>query len=384
MRVIGLISGTSMDGLDLAVADLSGAETGDLRLQPVGARSWPWPPELRRRLLALLPPAETTIGEVAELDTLVGEESARAVADTISELADGRADLVVSHGQTVFHWVEGDHARGTLQLGQPAPIVEATGVPVVSDVRSRDIAAGGHGAPLASTMDALVLRSEPGVNAALNLGGISNVTVVPPSGDVIAFDTGPASCLIDATVTRLSDGAEAYDRDGQRARRGEVHPALLEHLLAEPYYRIQPPRSTGRELFTGAYVESAVAASAPGVSADDLIATLTELTARTIADAVEPYGIRAIYASGGGVHNPALMDALRGHVGETEVRTSDALGLPVDDKEAYLMALLGYLTWTGYPGVLPGATGSRSANLLGRISPATGADVRLPRSLTIG
>lgn len=382
MRVLGLMSGTSMDGLDVAVADLTGAETGELRMHPVGARSWEWPPELRRRLLDLLPPASTTIGEVAELDTLVGEESARAAAATISEIADGAVDLVVSHGQTVFHWVEGDRARGTLQIGQPAPIAEATGAPVVTDIRARDIAAGGHGAPLASTLDALVLRSHPGVNAALNLGGIANVSVVPPDGEVIAFDTGPANCLIDATLSRLPGGLEAYDQGGRRARRGTVDARLLEHLLAEPFYAIPPPRSTGRELFTGAYVQAAVDSLGHTVGPDDLIATLTELTARTIANALEPYGIRSIFASGGGVHNPTLMDALRGHLGGTEIEPSDTLGLPVDDKEAYLMALLGYLSWHGMPGVLPGATGSTRPHVLGRISPATG-DAGLPRSLRI-
>jgi anhydro-N-acetylmuramic acid kinase len=382
MRVIGLISGTSMDGLDVAVADFTGAETGELRMRPIGARTWDWPAELRRRLLALLPPASTTIGEVAELDTLVGEESARAAVAALDEIAGGTADLVVSHGQTVFHWVEGGTARGTLQIGQPAPIAEATGLPVITDVRARDIAAGGQGAPLASTLDALVLRAHPGVNAALNLGGIANVTVVPPTGEVIAFDTGPASCLIDATVSRLTDGAEAYDHDGLRARRGSVDARLLDRLLADPFYALPPPRSTGRELFTDAYVQAAIGGLNHPVAPDDLVATLTELTARTIAKALAPYGVRAVYASGGGVHNPALMDALRAHLGTTEVHPSDALGLPVDDKEAYLMALVGYLTWHGLPGVLPGATGSTRPHVLGRISPATGS-AQPPRSLTV-
>ncbi len=371
-----------MDGLDVAVADLTGAESGELVMRPVGARSWPWPAALRSRLLALLPPASTTIGEVAMLDTLVGEEIARAAESINHEVASGATELVVSHGQTVFHWVEGQAARGTLQLGQPAPIVEAMGVPVVSDVRARDIAAGGHGAPLASTLDALALRTRPGVNAALNLGGIANVTVVPPTGAITAFDTGPASCLIDATVQEASGGAEMFDQDGARARRGSINQALLNRLLDEPFYALAPPKSTGRELFTGAYVRTALASIGLTLHPDDLVATLTELTARTIANALAPYDIQTVYASGGGTHNPVLMEALRRHLGATQLTTSDELGLPVDDKEAYLMTLLGYLSWHGLPGVLPGATGSSQGHVLGRVSPVT-AERSVPTSLAI-
>lgn len=384
MRVVGLISGTSMDGLDVAVADLDGVETGELTLTPLGARTWQWPADLRRRLLALLPPAPTTIGEVAELDVLIGEESARAAVAAIREFGSGTADLVVSHGQTVFHWVEGGHARGTLQLGQPAQIAELTGLPVVSDIRARDIAAGGHGAPLASTLDALLLRGHGGTNAALNLGGIANATVVPADGPVIAFDTGPASCLIDATVTRFTQGREGFDRDGVRARRGTVDSRLLAHLLDEPFYELPPPRSTGRELFTGQYVERAVRAVGHPVSEDDLVATLTTLTARTIANSLAGYDISTVFASGGGTHNPALMDALAEQLGTTVLHSSEALGLPVDDKEAYLMALLGYLSHHGVPGVLPGATGSKRPHVLGRITPATPDDTHPPTSLAVG
>ena len=259
MRVVGMISGTSMDGIDVAAAEL------DLRgevveLRPLGARSIPYRPELRTALAAVLPPATTTAAEVCRLDNVVGVAFAEAAAAGIEELAVGDADLVVSHGQTIYHWVDVDgRAQGTLQIGQPAWIAEATGVPVVADLRARDVAAGGHGAPLASLFDHLLLAGSEDTTAALNLGGIANLTIVDPSADTLAFDTGPANALIDATVEHVSGGAERYDRDGARARRGRVDRDLLDQLLGEPYYRRPPPKSTGKELFNLPYLIERVA-----------------------------------------------------------------------------------------------------------------------------
>lgn len=365
-----------MDGLDVGVADLSGADTGDLVLRPLGARTWSWPVELRERLLALLPPATASVQEVAQLDELVGRECGRAATAVLAELG-VTADLVVSHGQTVFHWVVDGHAEGTLQLGQPAPIVEATGLPVISDVRARDIAAGGQGAPLAGTLDVLWLRglSDGQPIAALNLGGIANVTVVS-SDSAVAFDTGPANCLIDAAITRITGGRESHDRDGRMSRAGTVHPRLLEALLTDPYYAAAAPKSTGRELFTTAYVDRFLAQIGPIPDAD-LIATLTELTATTVANSVATYGISRLLVSGGGVHNPAVMDAIARHLPGVDVCRSDDFGLAADDKEAYLLALIGYLSWHQVPGVLAGMTGSGTPRVLGRISPGN-APLRLP------
>lgn len=383
MIVVGTISGTSMDGLDVAVAELTGAE--EVSLRPIGALSHSWPPDLRRDLLALLPPASTTIEQVARLDVRVGQEVARAVQRAVAELAGGTADLVVSHGQTVFHWVEGAQALGTLQLGQPAPIAELTGLPVVSDVRARDIAAGGHGAPLAGTMDALLLAglgtTEP--TALLNLGGIANVTVAGGDSAPVAFDTGPASCLLDAVVARLSDGVESCDRDGARAASGMADESLLERMMADPYFDLPAPKSTGRELFTLDWVDRHLAAWPGTIDDDDLLATLTELTARTIAEALHPWGIGAVYASGGGTHNPTLMSSLQRLLAPARLRPAEDLGLPADDKEAYLMALIGYLTWIGRPGVLPGLTGARAPRVLGRITPPSPDGLQPPRTLRL-
>jgi anhydro-N-acetylmuramic acid kinase len=388
MIVIGLISGTSVDAIDAAAADFSWRD-GTIVLRPLGAREHPWPSDLRTRLLATLPPAATSAEEMCMLDTLAGEAFAAAAREANEALANGRAALITSHGQTIFHWIENGHARGTLQIGQPAAIVEATGLPVISDIRARDIAAGGEGAPLASTLDALWLTDPSGKKrAALNLGGIANITVVGAPGEaVLAFDTGPANCLLDATAARLTDGRQASDTDGRLARAGTVRQDLLTRLLAEPYYARPAPKSTGRELFHTGYVKARLRELSE-ISGPDLMATLTELTAITVADACRRHGVVEVVASGGGVRNPALLDALRRQLAPTALTLSNARGLPTDGKEAYLMALLGFLTWHQIPGVVPGATGSRSPRVLGRINPGN-APLRLPdpmpmpRGLTI-
>ena len=372
MIVAGLISGTSMDALDVAVADLTLAD-GVITLRPLGAQEHPWPADLRTRLLAVLPPATTTAGEICDLDQAVGQATADAAVAALARFADGRGDLIASHGQTVFHRVVDGHARGTLQLGQPAWVVEATGLPVVSDLRARDVAAGGEGAPLASTLDALWL-GDGAPRAALNLGGIANVTVLDGKS-VLAFDTGPASCLLDAAAQRRT--GEPCDRDGRLALAGRVDEDLLARLLTEPYYAKAAPKSTGRELFTTDYVDAVDPDRVPRVADADLMATLTELTAVTVADACRPYGLTEVVASGGGVRNPALLAALRRRLAPTPLVAADGRGLPAEAKEAYLVALLGFLTWHQLPGVVAGGTGSAVPRVLGRLSPGD-APLRLP------
>lgn len=368
MIVIGLISGTSVDAIDAAAARFSFRED-TLVLHPLGSCEIAWPGETRRRLLAALPPAPVTMGEVCQLDVLVGEAFAAAAVAANQDLAGGRAELVASHGQNVFHWVEDGRARGTLQLGQPAVIAETTGLPVVSDLRARDVAAGGQGAPLASTLDALWLVGDGGPRAALNLGGIANITVVGQPGEpVLAYDTGPASCLLDLEAARLSGGTQARDTDGRLALAGAMREDLLARLLDEPYYALPPPKSTGRELFDSGYVARR-RQGLPDVAGPDLMATLTELTARTVAAACRRHGVAEVVASGGGVRNPALVSALCRALHPVPLVTSEERGLPSDAKEAYLFALLGFLAWHGLPGTAPGATGARGPRLLGRISP---------------
>lgn len=372
MRVVGLMSGTSYDAIDAAAAELTLKE-GVLTLTPLGMISAGYDDELRAALAGALPPSRTTMAEVCRLDTLIGQAFAALAVRADRELCDTRAELIASHGQTVYHWVEQGRAYGTLQIGRSAWIAEATGLPVVSDFRPRDLAAGGQGAPLVSLLDLLWLRGRPGLPVALNLGGIANVTVPP----AVAFDTGPANALLDAAVQDLTGGRLGYDAEGTLAAAGEVHEPLLQRLLAEPYYRLPAPKTTGKELFHLPYLRAALDGFAT-IPAADVLATLTRLTARTVSDAVRPLGATEVIASGGGTRNPVLMAALRDALGaRVPVRPSDELGLPSDAKEAYAFAVLGFLTLHGLPGNVPRCTGAAGPRVLGTITPGS-RGLRLP------
>ncbi|GAA4914606.1 anhydro-N-acetylmuramic acid kinase [Stackebrandtia albiflava] len=378
MKILGMISGTSHDGIDVAVVDFQAdgtALTGEI----LHTDSTPYDKALRNRLIAALPPADTSFAEVCELDTLIGQTFAAAAETAIA--AAGPVDLIVSHGQTVYHWVGAETALGTLQIGQPAWIAERTGTPVLSDVRIRDITAGGHGAPLVSYLDGLVLGAAGGTPAALNLGGISNMTVVRGPDDVTAYDIGPANALIDAAVIATGAHPQGYDEDGRIAASGTVDERLLAVLLAEPYYRLPAPKSTGKELFHADYVRQAVAASGGEPSPADLIATLTELTVRTVAADVRAAGITTLAVSGGGSRNPVILAGLRAALPGTDVVLTDEYGVPADDKEAIAFALIGWCTLHGLPGNNPGGTGARGGRILGTLTPGDGP-LRLPEPAT--
>lgn len=375
MKVLGMISGTSHDGIDVAAVDFTlrdGVLHGAVRY----TGSSPYPDDLRVRLMRALPPSALTFAEVCELDTLIGQAFAEAAADAAERA--GGIDLICSHGQTVYHWVEGRQARGTLQIGQPAWIAERTSVPVVADVRARDVVAGGQGAPLVSMMDVLLLAGLPGRPAGLNLGGIANITVLRPigGGGPVAYDTGPANALIDAAVVRASRGRLRYDEDGRLAAAGRVDGALLTDLLAEPYYRLDPPKSTGKEMFHADYLERSLAAH-PGLSDADVAATVTALTAQTVADQVRRQQIDTVVASGGGCANPTLMGMLRDRLSGVGIKTTADFGAPTDTKEAVAFALIGWHTAHGLPGTVPSCTGATAGRVLGAIVPGA-APLRLP------
>ncbi|WP_282791830.1 anhydro-N-acetylmuramic acid kinase [Streptomyces sp. CC224B] len=376
MRVIGLMSGTSYDAIDAGAVDLD-LDGDRLVMTPLGLISRGYDDALRSALATALPPAATTLADVCRLDTLIGQAFAAAAVEADRELCDGRAELVASHGQTVYHWVADGQVRGTLQIGQPAWIAEATGLPVVADFRPRDVAAGGQGAPLVSLVDQMWLRGRAGTPVALNLGGIANITA--PDGT--AYDTGPANALIDAAVRELTPEGRAahlaYDRGGELAACGTVHEELLARLLDEPYYALPAPKTTGKELFHPAYLRQALRGF-EGLAAEDVVATLTRLTALTVAAAVRATGATEVLASGGGVRNPALMAILREELGPAvPVRRSDDLGLPSAAKESYAFAVLGFLTAHGLPGTVPASTGARHPSVLGSITPGR-AGLRLP------
>lgn len=368
MNIIGIMSGTSFDAIETAAADLR-LDGETLVLRPLGSRTFDHDPKIQAEIAAVLPPAATTVEAVCKLDARLGKAFAEAAYETDEAFCEGRADLVVSHGQTVFHWVEGGRAMGTLQLGDPACISERTGSPALSDLRSRDIAAGGHGAPLASLFDALLLAGGTSTRAALNLGGIANLTIVPPEDPPFAFDSGPANALIDAAVSHLTNGAEAYDKDGERATRGEVHKVSLRELLDHPYFDLDPPKSTGKELFNLSYL---MERAESGIPDDDLVATATALTAKTVGDALIRYGVDEVVASGGGTSNPTLMDMLRREAPSIRLRNIEEWGIPSEAKEAYVFAVLGFLSAHGLPGALPSCTGARRATILGNFTPGRG------------
>ncbi|MFJ8584415.1 anhydro-N-acetylmuramic acid kinase [Streptomyces sp. NPDC093595] len=377
MRIIGMMSGTSYDAVDAAAADVT-LDGDGVVLRPLGMVSARYDDGLRSALAAALPPAATTLKDVCLLDTRIGQAFAELAVRADRELCAGRAELVVSHGQTVHHWAEGGRVHGTLQLGEPAWIAEATGRPVVSGLRTRDVAAGGQGAPLVSIVDVLWLRGRPGVPVALNLGGIANITAAggPAGSPPLAFDTGPANALIDAAVLHFTGGGLAYDADGALAARGRVDGELLRRLLDDPYYAAPPPKTTGKELFHLPYLLAALEGR-DALRPADVVATLTELTARTVADAVRSVGATEVFASGGGTRNPVLMDRLRSALGGVPLRGSGELGLPSAAKEAYAFAVLGFLTAHGLAGTVPACTGARHASVLGSITPGRRA-LRLP------
>lgn len=377
------MSGTSHDGIDVAVVDFvrePGTQADMVVGTVLGGKTIGYDPELRQQLVAALPPSQTTLAQVCQLDTRIGQAFAAAARDAIADF--GAVELVASHGQTVFHWVDGVHTLGSLQLGQPAWIAEASGAPVVCDLRARDIAAGGQGAPLVPFLDELVLRGMAGPDGApnqpkgaLNLGGIANITVVRPGAPTIGFDTGPANALVDAVVTHLGLDANGYDTDGHLAAEGHVDDALLARLLADPYFRQAPPKSTGKEHFNLAYVASR--ADFTAIQPADLVATLTELTARTVADAVLTSGVASLIVAGGGFANPVLMGRLQALCPGVNIQGSQAVGLLPELKEAIAFALLGWCTWHGIAATIPSVTGATGPRVLGTITPGAQA-LQLP------
>ena len=372
MRVCGLISGTSTDGIDAALVDFALHEDV-LTARVLAARSDPYRADLRDRLLGALPPASPGAAELCRLDQEVGQAFAETAAILIGN---DSCDVICSHGQTVYHDVGRDgRVIGTLQLGQPAWIAERTGLPVVADLRAADIAAGGQGAPLAPILDELLLADLPGNPVAVNLGGIANISVLTrPGRPGSGFDTGPANALIDAVVFAAT--GRPFDRDGALAEQGRVDEELFADLLDEPYYRRSPPKSTGKELFSGAYLHGYPRSGE--LDLPDLVATLTELTARTVADAVLQSGAdRAVFA-GGGWRNPVLRQRILAYLPGVEVLGYGGLGVDEDAKESLLVALIGWLTWHGLPGNVPAVTGARRPAVLGSVTPGRSGAVPRP------
>ncbi len=374
------MSGTSVDGIDVACVDLE-LDGDELGCGYRGVLSAPFEGTLRDRIVAALPPGQPGAGELCRLHAELGHAYADAFAAAAGQLAGGQADLAVLHGQTFYHWVDEDgRALGTLQLGNSAAVAERLGLPVVCDLRSRDMAAGGQGAPLVSMFDQLLLAGRPGPAkpaAAVNLGGIANLTVVDGGQVLTAYDIGPAGALMDPAASLASGGTERFDPAGTYAARGTVSQPLLARLQAEPYYQLPPPRSTGRELFNAGYLRAMLAGIDPVPAGPDVAATVTRLLVDLLAEAAKQYGLTELVLSGGGSDNQTTRRWLREAVPGVRVLTTAELGVPAQAKEAVAFAVLGFLTWNGLPGSVTAATGAAHQAILGTIQPGA-TPLRLP------
>lgn len=366
MRTLGMISGTSFDGIDYFVGDFT-LQGDAVEIRRIGSGSIPYSDALHTRLAAALPPNPITAEDVCVIDTLVGQEFAAVAQSVIAEM--GPVELIVSHGQTFYHWIDAaGRALGTLQVGNPAWIAERTGTTVVSDVRSRDVAAGGQGAPLVSILDVLLLSAANQRQGAVNLGGISNITVVTPDGASVAYDIGPANAMLDAVVAAATNGAQSFDLNGATARSGKVDTALLERFLSDPYYGMKYPKSTGKELFNLAYVEH-IAGPVTSARLPDLLATLTELTCQTVMNEVREWQLDRVLFAGGGTENPFMMERMRALAGSTVVDTMHVLDVDPREKEPLVFALMGFFTMHGLPANVPSCTGASGTRILGSITP---------------
>ncbi len=364
------MSGTSLDGCDAALVAITPRAAGlDVRLEAF--LTLPMPPELRAQIQAQLDPATSRIDQIAALDTRLGEFFASAAIAVLAE-AGGEADLVGSHGQTLWHRPTGD-APATMQVGNGSFIAMRTGITTVSDFRSADVAAGGQGAPLVPFVDQLLFGSSERSVALQNLGGIGNVTSLMPGYSPLAFDTGPANMIIDRFVERFTEGREHYDPEGRYAASGRVDEALLAAWLSHPFFRLHPPKSTGREDFGHAYADARYdEALARGLIPEDAIATATAFTARSIASAYRdflPALPQDMLLSGGGAHNQTLLAMLRREMPGVEVLPLEQRGFDADAKEAVAFAVLAYQAVFGAPNHLPETTGAKEAVILGKISP---------------
>ncbi len=383
LTVAGVMSGTSADGIDVALCRIAPARGGHTSVELLLHRSFPYPAPLRRAVLAAMNAEHTSAAELARLNWRLGQAYAESVTDTVTS-SSSPIDLVGCHGQTIYHQAvpapyAGRAVACTWQLGEPALIAAAAGVPVVSNFRPADMAAGGQGAPLVPLLDVVLFRHARRGRVLQNLGGIGNLTAIPPQaslGEVLAFDTGPANMVLDALMDRLF--GQPYDRGGRVAARGTLSQPLLRVLLRNAYYRKAPPKSAGREQFGTAFVEKLlVEAKRLRLRPEGIVATAAGLTAASVRIAYERFvaprmdQARVDYiVSGGGARNPTLLRMLTEELAPfgCTVQTSDHFGLPAQAKEAVAFALLAYESWHRRPGNVPTATGAARPVVLGQIT----------------
>ncbi len=375
---LGIMSGTSADGIDVALVRISGrgATLENFAAIPFSSR-------VRDAILRLGEGRAVTTGEISQLNFLLGKIFAEAALAACRKfrVSPARIALIGSHGQTVFHQGNpapfcGERIASTLQIGEPSVIAGLTGITTVGDFRPADMAAGGQGAPLVPFVDYLLYRSGRVGRAALNIGGIANITAIPAGAeikDVFAFDTGPGNMVMDALVRRFTHGRKSFDRGGEMAQSGTLLPGLLQHLLRDPFLKKAPPKTAGREQYGEEFVRSLLAhRDARGAKPENLVRTATIFTALSILDAfhrfVRPRAkISELIVSGGGARNPLLMAQIESGLRGVRLRESDEFGVPGDAKEAFAFAVLAYQTLRQRPANVPGATGAKKAVVLGKV-----------------
>ncbi len=384
-RVIGLMSGTSVDGVDAALVEIRehGLET---QVELLAFHSHPFEADVRYRIFDLFQPETSRVDELCQMNFLIGEIFAEAALSVIreAELAVEEIDLIGSHGQTVYHLppqAGAEYVPSTLQIGEPAVIAYRTGIPTIANFRVADLAAGGQGAPLVPYVDFLLFRRADRTVALQNIGGISNVTLIPAgasASDVQASDTGPGNMIIDSVMEILTDGAERYDNAGQFAAQGNVCESLLREWLGHPFIKAAPPKTTGREAFGRQFANQALEqAQNRNVGQADLVATLTAFTAETICDYYRQflfphYSVNEIYISGGGSHNLTLMGHLERLFQPIPLLPIDSIGFSSDAKEAIAFAVLATEAIHGHPTNLPQVTGASRPMVLGTFTPNIG------------
>lgn len=379
--IVGLMTGTSADGIDGAVVRVHGSGVRT-QAEIIACITVPYPAEDRRELFALFSPPTGTVERICafnfRLGTLLAEAAAQAIA--AARLRPDQVHLIASHGQTIYHIPPQSAGTGsTLQIGEAAVIAERLGIPVVSDFRVRDMAAGGQGAPLVTYADYLLFRDARRARAVQNLGGIGNVTYLPRGGSIdaiLAFDTGPGNMVINGVVELISGGVQEFDRDGALAASGRPDETLGETLLLDPYFSSPPPKTTGREKFGQGYAAAFLAtARQRGLSDADAVATATWLTVESIARAYRAFlvprgGVDDVIVGGGGSHNPVLREWLAQALWPIQVRTTDEWGIASRAKEAVAFAILANETVAGNPSNVPSATGAAHPVVLGKLVPA--------------
>lgn len=382
-KVIGLMSGTSVDSVDAALVEIRGhsLETG---VELVAFHSHAFEAEVRDRIFDLFQPETSRVDEICQMNFLIGEVFADAALSVIrkSGLEAKEIDLIGSHGQTIYHLppqAGAQYIPSTLQIGEPAIIAYHTGIPTIANFRVADVAAGGQGAPLVPYVDFLLFRQTDRTVGLQNIGGISNVTLIPAgaaASDVLASDTGPGNMIIDSVMEILTAGEETYDHAGRFAAEGSVCESLLSAWLQHPFISARPPKTTGREAFGRQFANQAIQqAQNQNVGQADIVATLTAFTAQTIYEYYQQflfphYSVDEIYISGGGVHNLTLMEHLKTRFQPIPLLTIDSIGFSSDAKEAIAFAVLANEAVQGHPTNLPNVTGASQPMVLGTFSPA--------------